>query len=508
MVFKNEFWTATSGDLSQKRNELPVPRKENIAKGQKIVIDPAEKKQNWIGVGAAITDATAALIWKQSPIQRSALLHELFDPQEGGYSTIRIPIGACDFSEQDYYSYDDVEAGEHDRNLDKFSIGEGNPGADDATKDMKYIVPVVQEILKINPAVKIVASPWSAPAWFKTNDKFTMGGRMKFGEWTGMGFNKTHDSFEGIYAQYFARYLEEYQKLGIQIYALTIQNEPSNASTWPSMIWTPTQMAKFGAEYLRPALDKEFPNVKIFFADDNLNAFPDPITKEVTRDQAAAFDGFAFHTYDSNYHNIFNISRYFKNWTLAMTERRCMFKESTEDASHIMMGTIGNWFVRQGLAYITLWNLALDERGLPNVAGSTGRRGVITIDHKTGKVMRNLEYYMLRNFGQDVKPGSIVIGSSSYSPNGYSGGLTSVAFLAPDGDIAAHIYNPTGKAMKAAITINSEELWQNVEVPAWGTITLHKSNGKINKSKPRKDEKFELNPTPIALGGDKAPGKD
>ncbi|MBF5066808.1 glycosyl hydrolase family 30, partial [Salmonella enterica subsp. enterica serovar Istanbul] len=89
----------------------------------------------------------------------------------------------------------------------------------------------------------------------------------------------------------------------------------------------------------------------------------------------------------------------------------------------IMFGLIDNWLVRQGLNMIDLWNIALDERGLPNQVGSTGRRGVVTIDHTTGKVQRNLEYYMLRNFNQDVVPRSIVISSTNYTQDGYTGGL-------------------------------------------------------------------------------------
>lgn len=183
-----------------------------------------------------------------------------------------------------------------------------------------------------------------------------------------------------------------------------------------------------------------------------------------------------------------------------MTERRCMIEETPEDASHIMFGLIGNWLVRHGLSSIFLWNMALDERGLPNMVGSTGRRGVVTIDHTTGKVQRNLEYYMLRNFGQDVEPGSTVIGSSSYTQDGYTGGVGSVAFLAPNGDITAHLYNPSGEPLEAAVTVNGQPLtWQHVTVPAWGTVTLHKSFGTVNESAPREDEAFKLNPYPANL---------
>ncbi|NUE97437.1 glycosyl hydrolase family 30 [Lactobacillus melliventris] len=507
--FSQEFWTVTAGDLSQKRTPLNTPQlQDNVQKDvYKIIIDPADKHQDWLGAGAAITDAAASLIWKQSKEQRSALLHELFDPEQGAYSMIRIPLGSCEPASQPYYTYDDVPFGEHDSNLAKFSIGEGTPGAPNATKDLKYIVPVVQEILQINPAVKIMASPWSAPAWMKNTGELKMGGHLRFGEYTGYSYDDK-DTFEGVYAQYFVKYLEAYKKLGIPIYALTIQNEPSNAAAWPAMIWTIPEIANFGYKYLRPALDKSFPDTKIYFWDGSFNVLNTNLAEQITPQQATAFDGFAFHTYDGPYSNLFKGSRAFPNWKSSMTERRCMLEETPEDASHIMMGLIGNWLVRQGTSSIILWNMALDERGLPNMAGSTGRRGVVTIDHKTGKVQRNLEYYMLRNFGQDVEPGSKVIGSTTYTQDGYTGGIGSVAFLAPNGDIAAHLYNPTGKALKAAVAISGQAMkWQEVTVPAWGTVTLHKSNSKINTSSPRSDEAFKLNPLPSNLSEDEAPGK-
>lgn len=507
--FKNEFWTVTAGDLSSKRDHLKTPElHDNPGEGYKVVLDPSQRKQKWIGAGAAITDAAASLIWKQTPEQRSALLHELFDPNQGAFSNIRIPLGSCEPASQPYYTYDDVPFGEHDSSLSKFSIGTGKPGAPNATKDLKYIVPVVQEILKINPAVKILASPWSGPAWMKNTGHLRMGGHLRFGEFTGNGY-ATKDRFEGVYAQYFIKYLQAYRKYGIPIYALTIQNEPSNAAAWPAMIWNVKELAHFGYKYLRPALDETFPDTKLYFWDGSLNVLDQqPLEDNITPEEANAFDGFAYHTYDGPYTNIFKAKRLNPHWEFAMTERRCMLTETPEDASHIMFGLIGNWLVREGLSSIYLWNMALDERGLPNMVGSTGRRGVVTIDHKTGKVQRNLEYYMLRNFTQDVIPGSVVIGSTNYTQDGYTGGIGSVAFLGPDGSIAAHIYNPTNHALKATIKLNGYKCgWQNVTVPAYGTVTLHKSNHEINESSPRKDEDFKLNPYPAHLMNDYAPGK-
>lgn len=503
MTYKYEYWTATSGDLSQKRTEIDIPTEhDEPGDGYQIIIDPMIKKQNWIGTGAALTDASASLIWKMGSKKRSALLNELFSPEQGNFSLIRLPMGSCDFgsgevSKTQYYSYDDVPHDEPDLELKHFSIGTGTPGSADATKDLKYIIPVLQEILQINPAVKILATPWAAPAWMKDTNKMENGGHFR------NDIMPQKKLFE-CYAQYFVKFISAYQKYGISIQNVAIQNEPNFVTAWPSMIWTLRELADFGANYLRPALDKTFPNVGIYLWDGSL----DHVTEKELGDMVGenrknAFAGFAFHTYVGPYENGVQAKRFNPNWNVAMTERRCMMRQTVPEASHIMMGMIGNDLVRQGISSIYLWNLALDERGLPNIAGSTGRRGVVTIDHQTGKVMRNLEYYMLRNFTQDIESGSCLIGSSSYMhcdysdifANKYDGGLSSVAFLANNNAIAVQIYNPTEKALKATIKINRfNAKWQNVVVPAYGTVTLHKSDYPINESKPAADEEFELHP--------------
>ncbi|MGN1291740.1 MAG: glycosyl hydrolase family 30 [Levilactobacillus brevis] len=506
--FQHEFWTATSGDLTQRRTPLATPDYQSTsAAAVKIIIDPADRHQPWLGGGAAITDSAAYLLWSvMSAEQRHALLTELFDPEQGGFSSVRVPLGSCDFQSQDFYTYDDVPYGEHDQKLEQFSIGTGQPGAPDATKDLKHIVPVLQEILAINPAVKVIASPWSAPAWMKNTGHLTHGGHLRFGEFTGNGYTE-ENRFEYIYAQYFIRYIEAYQKLGIPIYGLTIQNEPSNAAHWPAMIWTVPQLADFGYRYLRPALNHSFPDTKLYLLDDSFHALTKPITAEVTPEQAAAFDGLAVHTYSGPYDNLYHANRAYPNWSTIMTERRCMMTDTPEEAAHIMFGIIGNWLVHNGLSMITLWNLALDERGLPNAADSTGREGVVTIDHTTGKVQRNLEYFMLRNFGQDVSVGATVIGSTNYTRDGYTGGLGSVAFLGTAGDIAAHLYNPTAQPIQAAVTINGNGAnWQLVTVPPYGTVTLHKSDAPLNATNVPTDDEFPLNPTP-ANHSDVAPGQ-
>ena len=276
-----------------------------------------------------------------------------------------------------------------------------------------------------------------------------------------------------------------------------VQNEPSNAPKWPAMMWTLEEQASFAADFLRPAFNEKFPEMRIFINDDSTHNLRWPVRDLVTPEQAAAVDGLTVHTYEGPYSNFFNASRSYSHWMFGMTERRCMIEETPEDAAHIMSGIIGNWLVRNGVGLINLWNMALDEQGFPSYAGTSGRRGVITIDSKTGKVKRNLEYFMLRNYGQDVPVGSRRIGSTNYTPDGRKGGLGSVAFVTKRGDLSAILYNPTDKPILAAVTVNGEgSRWQRVEVPAYGTVTVHKSDRAINRSEVPADDDFEITYTP------------
>ena len=493
--YGDEYWTATSGDLSRRRERIDTPQVvDSAADAIEVVIDPTEEYQLWEGVGAAITDSSASLFMNaMTAEQRHAILEEMFDPQQGGFSSLRISIGACDFSSQKYYTYDDLPEGvAADAGLEYFSIGEGEPGAPDATKDMKNVIPVLQEIIAINPAVKIMASPWSAPAWMKTSNRISGAGRLRLGEYIGNGY-RYQDTIDYVYAQYFVKFIAAYAKLGIRISSVTMQNEPSNGCPWPITVWTPEELTKWGSEYLRPALDRSFPDVEIYFGDDSLRFWQRPASEYMTPAQAACFAGAAFHTYSGLPVWVHNGTRQFPGWKAAMTERRCMLDESVDEASHVMFGEIGNWLVRNGVGLINLWNIALDEQGFPSYAGTSGRRGVITIDSKTGKVKRNLEYFMLRNFGQDVPVGSRRIGSTNYTPDGREGGLGSVAFVTKRGDLSAILYNPTDEPILAAVTVSGNgSQWQRVEVPAYGTVTVHKSDRAINKSEVPADGDFEI----------------
>lgn len=497
--YDREYWTRTTGDLADRRTPIPVPEvTADPGDATAIILDPSEEYQMWEGCGAAITDSSASLLMNSmSAEQRHAILTEMFDPAQGGFSSVRMSIGACDFSSQKYYTYDDLPEGvAADASLEHFSIGEGEPGAPDATRDMKNVVPVLQEIVAINPAVKIMASPWSAPAWMKTSGRIDGSGRLRLGEYVGNGY-RYQDTIDYVYAQYFVKFIAAYAKLGIRISSVTMQNEPSNGCPWPITVWTSEELAKWGSEYLRPALDRTFPDVEIYFGDDSLRFWQRPASDYMTPAQAMSFAGAAIHTYSGLPEWVHHATRQFPGWKAAMTERRCMLDETVDEASHVMFGEIGTWLVRNGVGLINLWNMALDEQGFPSYAGTSGRRGVITIDSSTGKVKRSLEYFMLRNFGQDVPVGSRRIGSTNHTPDGRKGGLGSVAFVSKRGDLSAILYNPTGADIDAAVAISGEgDRWQRVTVPAYGTVTLHKADHAINETQAPADDEFEITYTP------------
>lgn len=501
MEYAHEYWTRTSGDLADRRTPMETPQaRHDLGGALTVVIDPSEQYQLWEGAGAAITDSSANLFMTaMTAEQRHAILAEMFDPAQGGFSSVRISIGACDFSSQKYYTYDDLPEGvAADGGLQYFSIGEGEPGAADATKDMKYVVPVLREILSINPAVKVMASPWSAPAWMKTSDRIDGAGRLRLGEYVGNGY-RYQDTIDYVYAQYFVKFIEAYAKLGIPIHSVTMQNEPSNGCPWPITMWMPEELAAWGADYLRPALDRTFPDVEIWFGDDSLRFWQRPASEYMTPVQAQAFAGAAFHTYSGLPEWVHHGARQFPGWKVAMTERRCMLDETVDEASHVMFGEIGTWLVHNGMGLVNLWNMALDEQGFPSYAGTSGRRGVITIDTRTGGVKRNLEYFMLRNFGQGVPVGARRVWSTNYTPDGRRGSLGSVAFQASDGTLSSILYNPTSQPVAAAVTLNGEGArFQRVEVPAYGTVTFVKSDRPINDTAAPDDDEFEITYTPHA----------
>jgi glucosylceramidase len=379
-----------------------------------IAVDDTAMYQEMVGFGAAITDASALNINRLAPERREALLRDLFNADSGiGLSFTRLTIGASDFSPR-HYTFDDVRRGRDDPSLARFSI---EPNRAD-------VLPVVQRALAINPQLKIVASPWSAPAWMKTTGSL-IGGTLR------------PDAFRP-FAQYLRRYVEAYAALGVPIYALTVQNEPHFEPTnYPGMRLLPPARAHFIGRYLGPLFEHHGISTLILDWDHNWDEPDSPL--QVLGDSVARryIAGVAWHCYNGDVSAQTKVHDAYPAKDAYFTE--CSGGDWAPDfgaslqwnVRTLIIGATRNW--ARG---VLLWNLALDELHGPYTGGCGNCRGVVTINSLSGAVTRNVEYYALAHASRFVRPGARRIGSTS----GIAG-LESVAFRNPDGSTVLIVVN-------------------------------------------------------------------
>jgi len=387
--------------------------------GPLITVNDSVKYQQIDGFGASLTDSSAWLAsHKLNPAQQSALWQSLFNPTSGiGISFLRQPMGASDFSASGNYSYDDVPAGQTDLNLANFSIAH----------DSSNIIPLLQQALTVNPAVKIVAVPWSPPAWMKTS-----------GTMNGGDMNTT---YVPSLAQYFVKFVQSYQQQGIPIYAVLPQNEPLNSNpSYPTEYLPASDEATFIGAHLGPALNAAgLSNVKILGYDHNWDNTS--YSETLLADSAASgyVAGNAFHCYAGSVDAQSALKNAYPNKDIWFTE--CSGTVGSNfatdlawDAENLLIGATRNW-----ARSVSLWNLALDQNSGPQNGGCTNCRGVVTIDTSTSPatITNNVEYYVLGHAAKYVAPGAYRIDSNSFGP----GSVEDVAFQNPDGSIVLIVLN-------------------------------------------------------------------
>lgn len=371
-----------------------------------ITVDQTTRYQSIIGFGAAFTDAATYLIQtKMTSSQREALLQELFSRPNGlGLTFMRIPMGASDFSLNDY-SYDDIPAGQLDTTLSHFSIA----------PDQTYKLPVIQRALAINPQLVLMANPWSPPGWMKTSGSL-IGGTLK---------PEAYSAF----AQYFAKFVQAYAGQGVPIAAISLQNEPQyEPPDYPGMLLDPVTRAELDGQYVGPLFARLGLKTMIWDWDHNWDLPQEPMTVFADTLASKYVQGVAWHCYkgdvsaQSTVHDAYpRKDAYFSecsggDWSMNFGTNLTYF------AGTLIIGTTRNW-----ARSVALWNLALDEHDGPHTGGCTNCRGVVTINSTTGAVTRNVEYYALAQASKFVRPGAYRIASTS----GLSG-LSSVAFQNSD----------------------------------------------------------------------------
>jgi len=392
-----------------------------------IAVDDAQRFQEMVGFGASLTDSSAWLIQnKLDADQRDALLKELFG-REGnglGLSFSRLTIGASDFSRH-HYSLDDPPDGKPDPELKHFSIDE-NRGD---------VIPVARAMLAVNPQLKIMASPWSAPGWMKDSNSLIQGRLLP----------KYYDAF----SRYLLKYVDAYAAEGVPIFALTVQNEPDyEPKDYPGMRLNAPARARLIGDHLGPMIARRGNGPLLFDWDHNWDKPEEPLG--VLSDPAAGkyVDAVAWHCYGGDVAAQSPVHDAFPEKDAYMTECSGGDWEPVRSgglplqAKNIIIRSARNW--ARGALF---WNLALDEKNGPYAGGCHTCRGVVTIDSRTGAITRTDEYYALAHASRFVRPGAHRIASTE------SGGdLDNVAFRnADDGSLVLLVTNAAKQARRFSV---------------------------------------------------------
>lgn len=391
-----------------------------------IQIDTAQQFQTVDGFGFTLTGGSAALLHQMGQTERAALLQEFFgaDTKGIGVSYLRLSMGASDL-DAEVFSYDDLPAGQTDPDLLRFNL----------SKDTLHLIPVLKEILAINPKIKLMASPWSAPLWMKTNNN-SVGGNLK-------------PEYYPAYARYFVKYIQAMQSRGMAIDAVTIQNEPQHGGNNPSMVMSFVQQAEFIKNHLGPAFQSAGLSTKIVVWDHNCDnpAYPMAVLADPAANAFVA--GSAFHLYGGDISALSQVHDAYPDKALYFTEQWTGSTGQFEGdfkwhVKNVIIGSMRNWS-RTALE----WNLANDPNFGPHTPGGcTQCRGAVTINGSNAS--KNVSYYIVGQASKGVPPGSVRLGSSG------ADALQHVAFKTPAGKKALIVLNDGANLVSFNIHCNGK----------------------------------------------------
>lgn len=414
---------------------------DSAATGQVIDVDDKQRYQPIDGFGFALTGGSAQLIAHMDSEPRAALLKELFATEGDGIgiSYLRVSVGASDMNDH-VYSYDDLPAGQTDVKMEKFNLA----------PDQADVIPVLKQILSINPKIKILASPWSAPLWMKTTG-VARGGVLK-------------PEYFDAYALYWVKYIDAMKSQGITIDAMTVQNEPLNEKNTPSMLMLESEQADFIANHLGPAFKKARIETRIVLYDHNLDhpSYPLAILKDKKANKYV--DGTGFHLYGGTVDAFDEVHNAFPKKNLYFTEQSVTDHGSeaamnlARPVARIVIGATRHWSRN-----VLLWNLAADPQAGPhtNEGGCTGCYGALTIDGN--KVTPLIAYYTIAHASKFVPDGSVRIASNP------SDTLANVAFQTPDGKTVLLVGNTAEGQADFSIRFHSRTLKTSLAAGAVAT---------------------------------------
>lgn len=406
-----------------------------------IKITDSVQYQIMDGFGYTLTGGSAMLIHKMSKSARSGLLNELFSKEGLGVSYLRLSIGASDLDSAPF-SYNDLPKGKTDVDLEKFSLAQ----------DTVHLVPVLKEILSINPQIKLLGSPWSPPVWMKDNQD-TRGGSLL-------------PEYYQVYANYLIKYIQAMRTEGIEIDAITIQNEPLHPGNNPSLLMKAPQQAVFIKNHLGPAFKNEGIDTKIIIYDHNADRPDYPINILNDPDAAKFIDGSAFHLYGGEIEALSEVHQAHPDKHLYFTEQWVgapgdFSKELTWHIENLIIGAPRNWSKT-----VLEWNLAADQNQNPHTdrGGCDRCLGAVTINGD--KVTREPAYYIIGQASKYVPPGSVRIASTLVEE------IPNVSYKTPDGQIVTILQNTSEEEKEILIKSDQANIHFKLAAGDIGTLVF------------------------------------
>ncbi|WP_433012817.1 discoidin domain-containing protein [Kribbella sp. CA-294648] len=466
----------TTPDRAELLHERPSVA---FGKGQSarttITVDPGTQYQTMDGFGASITDSSASVLYRLTPAVREQTMRSLFDRERGiGVSFLRQVVGSSDFTASPrHYTYDDVPAGQTDFPLRHFSIAH----------DQAQILPLLRRAKQLNPSLKVMATPWSPPAWMKTGDSL-VGGRLK-----------DDPAIYNAYARYLVKFVKAYEAAGVPVDFISVQNEPQHRkpSGYPGTDMPVRQQAAVISQ-LGPLLRAASPRTKILGYDHNWSTHPgdvantppgeDPETDypyQLLNSPAGKWlAGTAYHCYSGDPSAQTALQQTFPDKGIWFTE--CSGSHGPNDtpaqifrgtltwhARTLMLGTTRNW-----AKSVVNWNIALDDKGGPYNGGCTTCTGLVTVQ-PDGSVSTDAEYYTIGHLSKFVRTGAVRIASTSYGTTGWNGQLMSSAFRNPDGSTALLVHNENDEPRSFAVAVGDQSFEYTLPGGAIGTFVWERS---------------------------------
>lgn len=392
-------------------------------------IYPEIKYQKMLGFGGAITESVGTIL-NQIPKELANEVMDLYFGDQGiGYRFVRSHLDSCDFALGNYSAVEDGE----DANLTTFSIG----------RDETNIIPHIKAAYsKARSQLSVMLSPWSPPAFMKTNQSKNGGGKLK-------------KEYYELWANYICKYIKEYQKQGIMVDMITIQNEPNAVQTWDSCTYTSDEEREFLQYFLYPELKRQgLVDIKVFIWDHNKERLYERARDIITDETDKMVDGLAFHWYSGDHFDALKLVReQYPNKLMVFTEGCIEYSRLDKSAQlqnaqmygHDIIGNLNN-----GMNLFFDWNIVLNEEGGPNHVGNYCEAPIIC-DIKNQKLIKKLSFYYIEHFSRFIKSGAVRIATTIFSDN-----IEVTAFQNTDKSITIVMLNRTKKDIEVFTRIEGK----------------------------------------------------